>query len=39
VPFIGPRMERSGCRGEQPAVAQWSFNGATVSGGGENGEG
>jgi hypothetical protein len=32
-------MERSRRRREQPAAAQWSFNGATVLGGGENGKG
>jgi hypothetical protein len=32
-------MEQSGRRGEQPAVAWWSFNGATVSGEVKNGEG
>jgi hypothetical protein len=39
VPFIGPRIEWSGRRGEQPAVTRWSFNGVAISGGGENGEG
>jgi hypothetical protein len=39
VPFIGPRMERSGRRGEQPVAARWSFNGAAVLGWGENGKG
>jgi hypothetical protein len=39
APFIGPRMEQSGRRGEQPVAARWSFNGTIVSGGGENGGG